>query len=443
MKRIRHFLLPLLCTTLATSTLSAQSTIYYEMEEYTPTIYMIAVGETLQEYDPEASKQQVIDDFMETRRWGFQQAHNPQFIFSTRNNRFALGIGGIVTLRTSYDFNGAMGNIDFIPYDIPMSRGYANRQRVMMDASTSRIFLKAIINSRMLGRVHIYTDMDFRGGDEFSYLPRLRSAYVEVGGFTIGRDVTTFCDLAAAPETIDFQGPNAYNFAFNEMIRYEHSFLRNHLTVGIAAEMPQVSATYGEHFSPIYQRVPDGIAYIQYAWGENRSSHIRASGVIRDMYLHDNVNGKNTTQLGWGAQFSGHIDLGRWVDLYMNGVYGRGITPYIQDLAGAPYDFAYDPSNPERMQTMPMWGWQAAAQINIIPGKMWLAGGYSEVRLEKHNGYLSDNQYHKGDYIFGNAFCNLSPNFTIAVEYLHGSREDMGGSKSSANRVSLMARYNF
>lgn len=443
MKRIRHFLLPLLCTTLATSTLSAQSTIYYEMEEYTPTIYMIAVGETLQEYDPEASKQQVIDDFMETRRCGFQQAHNPQFIFSTRNNRFALGIGGIVTLRTSYDFNGAMGNIDFIPYDIPMSRGYANRQRVMMDASTSRIFLKAIINSRMLGRVHIYTDMDFRGGDEFSYLPRLRSAYVEVGGFTIGRDVTTFCDLTAAPETIDFQGPNAYNFAFNEMIRYEHSFLRNHLTVGIAAEMPQVSATYGEHFSPIYQRVPDGIAYIQYAWGENRSSHIRASGVIRDMYLHDNVNGKNTTQLGWGAQFSGHIDLGRWVDLYMNGVYGRGITPYIQDLAGAPYDFAYNPSNPERMQTMPMWGWQAAAQINIIPGKMWLAGGYSEVRLEKHNGYLSDNQYHKGDYIFGNAFCNLSPNFTIAVEYLHGSREDMGGSKSSANRVSLMARYNF
>lgn len=443
MKRIRHFLLPLLCTTLVASTLSAQSTIYYEMEEYTPTIYMIAVGETLQEYDPEASKQQVIDDFMETRRCGFQQAHNPQFIFSTRNNRFALGIGGIVTLRTSYDFNGAMGSIDFIPYDIPMSRGYANRQRVMMDASTSRIFLKAIINSRMLGRVHIYTDMDFRGGDEFSYLPRLRSAYVEVGGFTIGRDVTTFCDLAAAPETIDFQGPNAYNFAFNEMIRYEHSFLRNHLTVGIAAEMPQVSATYGEHFSPIYQRVPDGIAYIQYAWGENRSSHIRASGVIRDMYLHDNVNGKNTTQLGWGAQFSGHIDLGRWVDLYMNGVYGRGITPYIQDLAGAPYDFAYNPSNPERMQTMPMWGWQAAAQINIIPGKMWLAGGYSEVRLEKHNGYLSDNQYHKGDYIFGNAFCNLSPNFTIAVEYLHGSREDMGGSKSSANRVSLMARYNF
>ena len=381
--------------------------------------------------------------FAETQRRGFQQPHNPQFVFSTHDHRFMLGLGASVNLRTSYDFMGAMGNIDFVPYDIPMSRNYANRQRVMMDASTSRIFLKGIIETDCIGRIVAFTDIDFRGGDEFSYLPRLRSAYVQLMGFTVGRDVSTFCDLEAAPTTVDFQGPNAYNFRFTEMIRYEHSFLRNHLTVGIAAEMPQVSATYGEHFSPIYQRVPDGIAYIQYAWGENRSSHIRASGVIRDMYLHDNVNGKNTTQLGWGAQFSGHIDLGRWVDLYMNGVYGRGITPYIQDLAGAPYDFAYNPSNPERMQTMPMWGWQAAAQINIIPGKMWLAGGYSEVRLEKHNGYLSDNQYHKGDYIFGNAFCNLSPNFTIAVEYLHGSREDMGGSKSSANRVSLMARYNF
>ena len=324
-----------------------------------------------------------------------------------------------------------------------MTKGYSSRQRVMMDASTSKVFMKAIINSRLLGRVVVFTDMDFRGGEQFTYIPRLRSAYVQLCGLTIGRDVTTFCDLAAAPKTIDFQGPNAYNFAFNEMIRYEYSFLRRHLTVGVAAEMPSVNATYGEHFSSIYQRVPDGIAYLQFAWGENRSSHIRATGVIRDMYLHDNLRGRNTTQVGWGVQLSGHIDLGRWVDLYMNGVYGRGITPYIQDLSGSPYDFAYDPQNPERIQTMPMWGWQAAAQINIVPGVCWLSGGYSEVRLEKHNGYLTENQYHKGNYIFGNAFCNVTKNFTVAVEYLHGSRQDMSGKKGNANRVSLMAQYNF
>lgn len=381
--------------------------------------------------------------FAETERHGFQQPHNPQFIFATRDNKFLLGLGASVNLRTSYDFMGAMGNIDFVPYDIPMSRNYANRQRVMMDASTSRIFLKGIIQTNSIGRVVAFTDIDFRGGDEFSYIPRLRSAYVQFLGFTVGRDVSTFCDLMAAPTTVDFQGPNAYNFRFTEMIRYEHTCFRDHITFGVAAEMPVVNATYGEHFSPIYQRVPDGIAYLQYAWGENRTSHLRVSGVIRDMYLHDNRLGKNTTQLGWGVQFSGHIELGRWVDLFMNGVYGRGITPYIQDLTDSPYDFVYAPESPTRLQTLPMWGWQAAAQLNIIPDMLWFAGGYSEVHLEKHKGALSDSQYANGHYIFANAFCNVTRNFTIAVEYLHGGRKDVGGSKGASNRISLMAQYNF
>ena len=313
MKRIRLFALSLLSVAIGAPSAMAQTRIY-EVEEYTPTIYMITVGEEVMNYDPEVVRVAIIEDFVETKRHGFQQAHNPQFIFSTRNNRFSLGIGGMVNLRTSYDLKGAVGNIDFVPYDIPMEKSYATQQRVMMDASTSRLFMKAIVNSNTLGRVYVYTDMDFRGSEEFTYIPRLRSAYVNFLGLTIGRDVTTFCDLGAAPTTIDFQGPNAYNFAFNEMIRYERGFVRNHLNVGIAAEMPSIDATYGEHFSPIYQRVPDGIAYVQYAWGEGKASHVRLSGVIRDMYLHNNSTGENTTQVGWGAQLSGHIEVGKWVD---------------------------------------------------------------------------------------------------------------------------------
>ena len=83
--------------------------------------------------------QSVREDFDATRRHGFQQLHNPQFVFATKNNRFALGIGGEINFRTSYDFKGAVDNIDFIPYNIPMDATYANRQRVMMDASTSRL----------------------------------------------------------------------------------------------------------------------------------------------------------------------------------------------------------------------------------------------------------------------------------------------------------------
>jgi hypothetical protein len=127
----------------------------------------------------------------------------------------------------------------------------------------------------------------------------------------------------------------------------------------------------------------------------------------------------------------------------MNGVYGKGITPYIQDLSGSPYDFAYNPQNPLRMQTMPMWGWQAAAQFNIIPGRVWMSGGYSQVGLEENDGYISANEYHRGQYVFANAFCKATKNLTFAVEYLYGSRKNMDDSKSHANRLSIMAQYNF
>ena len=441
MKKIRLFILSLSALLIWAPQSKAQMALI-EVEEYTPTVFIMA-REGEGRYDKAKIHARVVDDYRETARKGFRQSHKPNFIFASPDNKFSFAVGGSVNLRTSYDFNSVIGNIDFVTYDIPMKSGFADKQRIMMDASTSRIFAKAIINGCPIGRIVIYGAMDFRGGDAYSYIPRLRSAYMQFMGFTIGRDVTTFCDLKAAPTTIDFEGPNAYNFAFTEMIRYEHSFLRNHLTIGVAAEVPTVNGTYGDNFAPIKQRVPDGIAYIQYAWGEKQSSHLRVSGVIRDMYLHDVAKKENTTQVGWGVQLSGHIQATRWVDIYMNGVYGKGITPYIQDLTGSPYDVAYNPENPLHIQTMPMWGWQAAAQVNIIPGRFWVAGGYSEVGLEKKNGYLAKNEYPRGQYVFGNAFLNVHRSFTLAVEYLYGSRKNMDGEMGSANRVSLLMQYNF
>ena len=387
--------------------------------------------------------QSVRDDFAATLREGFQQTHNPQFIFATKNNRFALGIGGEIMLRTSYDMKGAVDNIDFIPYDIPMSATYANRQRIMMDASTSRIFTKAVINSPILGRVVAYMDMDFRGGEEFSYTPHLRSAYVSLLGFTAGRDVTTFCDLKAAPETIDHQGPNAYNFRFATLLRYEANFFQDHFKVGVAAEMPVVSGTYNDNFLPLAQRVPDVPVYLQFAWGENRQSHFRASAVFRNMYLHNARTKENTSLFGWGVQASAHIEVCDYFTLYGNGVYGEGITPYIQDLTGSGLDFTPNPENPEKIQTMPMWSWQVAGQVNIIPSTLFASGGYSTVRVNHSNGYFAETQYKRGTYIFGNVFYQVNPNMRLALEYLHGSRSDMNNTKGEANRLSVMVQYNF
>ena len=376
-------------------------------------------------------------------RAGFQSVDAPNIIFTNAKNSFSLAVGGYVALRASYSFDNAVQNIDMVPYDVPIIGSYASRQALGMDATTSRLYMRAIIHpKRFQMPVTVYFDTDFRGGAEGSYTPRLRSAYVSVAGFTFGRDVTTFCDLTAAPTTIDFQGPNAYNFNFATMIRYERSFLDNHLRAGIAAEMPVVSGSYGETLLPVPQRVPDFPMYVEYLWGKYRQSHIRASAVLRNMYLYNNARQTTTDLFGWGVQLSGNIHITKMLQLFMNGTYGEGITPYIQDLTGSGLDFTPNPADNSRVQTMPMFGWQIAAQVNLSP-TLFISGGYSMVQVQHKNGYYSDNQYNRGQYAFGNIFYSVTARFKIAAEYLWAARKNMDGQHNHANRINILFKYSF
>ena len=419
-----------------------------------PTVYIISVSETdTLSCPPQACNQQdiltknaavksAIEDHKNATRDGFQQTSTPSAIFADKRNTFSFAIGGDVALRAAYSFDRTVGNIDMVPYDVPMTRTPADEQEMRLDASTSRLFIRGIANTKKLGQVHIYMDFDFRGGLAGSYTPRIRSGYGSMLGLTIGRDVSTFCDLTAAPTTIDFQGPNAYNFRFATMLRYEYAFLDNHLKVGAAAEMPGVSGTYGETLMAIPQRVPDFPVYFQYSWGKNRESHIRASAVFRDMYLYNKARSTEEDLFGWGIQFSGNIHITKYLELFMNGIYGEGITRYINDLMGSGLDFTPRPDDPTRVQATPMFGWQAAAQINLLPN-LFISGGYSAVTISKKNGIYSNDMYKQGEYAFGNVFWNLTPRFSLAAEYLYASRKNMDGAKAHSNRINLLAKYSF
>ena len=411
-----------------------------------PTVYLITVSETEAIASPDQAKnvavRAAIDDHRNATRKGFKQVAMPSAIFADKHNNFSFAIGGDVALRAAYSFDRTINNIDVVPYDVPMTLTPADKQEIRMDATTSRLFLRGIANTEKLGQVHIFMDFDFRGGSAGSYTPRIRSGYVSMLGLTVGRDVSTFCDLTAAPTTIDFQGPNAYNFRFTTMIRYEYEFLDRHLKVGAAAEMPSVSATYGETLEAIPQRVPDFPVYFQFAWGENRESHIRASAVFRDMYLYNKARQHEDDLFGWGVQFSGTIHATKYLQLFMNGIYGEGITPYINDLMGSGLDFTPRPDDPTRVQATPMFGWQVAAKGNIL-SDLSVSGGYSAVTVCKKNGFYSADQYRQGQYIFGNVFWQFTPRFVLGAEYLYAHRKNMDGTKAHANRINILAKYSF
>ena len=132
--------------------------------EYSPTVYLVSVNAPQPPADEEALleaavlNQLAIDnairDYIETHHPGFQQDELPHFIFATKQNKFSFSLGGQVTLRASYDFDGISGAQDFIPATIAVPGTYATRQKFGLDGTTSRIFLKAIANSKKTGSCH-------------------------------------------------------------------------------------------------------------------------------------------------------------------------------------------------------------------------------------------------------------------------------------------------
>ena len=181
-----------------------------------PTVYIISVSEKDIIESPNqgccdtamknAAVKAAIEDHKNATREGTQQVALPSAIFADKRNTFSFAIGGDIALRAAYSFDRTVNNIDMVPYNVPMSLTPADKQEIRMDATTSRIFIRGIANTKKLGQVHIFMDLDFRGGASGSYTPRIRSGYVQMLGLTVGRDVSTFCAPTRTQTPYPFPG---------------------------------------------------------------------------------------------------------------------------------------------------------------------------------------------------------------------------------------------
>ena len=231
-------------------------------------------------------KEELINVFEETQRPHFHDPRAPRFLLTDQQGKFALGIGGYLKTTMEYDFNGIVDDVDFIPALIPQPGSTAVRNQFQMDASTSTIFLKLVGRTKHLGNFIVYTAGNFRGsGKTFE----LQNAYLSFLGFTMGYDTGLFMDLAAAPPTIDFQGPDGMTFYRATQLRYEANLIKG-LKVGVGVEMPSVDGTPAKDVRIGKQRMPDIPAYVQYSWA--KASHIRVGGILRSMTYEDQVNNK-------------------------------------------------------------------------------------------------------------------------------------------------------
>lgn len=368
----------------------------------------------------------------------FQEPKAPRFLLLDSKGRFALGIGGYVKATAEYDFGGISDDVDFYPSLIPNKGQTYVRNQFQMDATTSTIFLKLVGRTKNLGEFIVYTAGDFRGGDKVF---ALRNAYISFLGFTAGYDYGSFLDLAAMPPTIDFAGPNGMTIYHATQVRYEHTFPGG-FQFGIGVEMPVVDGITNQHVQISNQRMPNFPAYIQYGW--NQSSHIRLAGIVRNMTYDNLVARKAESIAGWGVLAATTFNLGSRLNVFAEGVYGRGISQFLNDLSNLDIDIVPNPDKGGRMEVLPMMGWYAGLRYNFSP-KVFISSTYSQSRLYSKNDFpqTPSDRYRYGQYLVANIFYNVTSNLQLGAEYLRGWRTDFDREKRHANRINLSAQYNF
>ncbi len=353
------------------------------------------------------------------------------------DKKVKFNVSGFVNFRVAYQLGGIVNDLDMITYDIPVPGDYASKNELDFDASTSRVNLEVITNTDFFGEVKAYVSTDFRGGD---YNLNLREAYLEFSSLLFGQTFTNFCDLSASPTTVDFEGPNSYNPNFNLMVRYRKQ-LNDDIMLSAALEMPQISMTATDNLKEVPQILPDLTVFGEYIWGQ---SHVRASAVIRSLRYYNDDKDKYQSRCGWGVQLSGKMNLTKKLSTMYQGVYGQGITPYIQDITGSGLDLVEDPEDASKLQALPMYGFFVAMQYNFTD-TFFSSGGYglSGVRSKNDFDEISPDSYNFAQYIFVNMFCNLFDNCQLGFEYLRGTRRNMDKQSNHANRVQAMIQYNF
>ena len=191
----------------------------------------------------------------------------------------------------------------------------------------------------------------------------------------------------------------------------------------------------------MYQRVPDIPAYVQYSWNKSKS-HIRASGIYRNLTYEDKTRDKAVNVTGWGTQLSGCLYMNKIVSLSGQIVYGKGLSAYIADLQGNGYSLMPEMNMNNRLFAPEVLSWFASTQINLTP-KMPMTFVYSQVRLPGKTKDFAAADYKYSQYILANIFYNFNSWVNVGLEYIYGTRENFDNAKGHSNRIQTAVQVNF
>ena len=278
-----------------------------------------------------------------------------------------------------------------------------------------------------------FAEMDFfthGDGNEVvsnSYSPRLRHAFIKYDKWTFGQTWSTFQDVAALPEALDFVGPaESTTFIRQSMIRYTDGALE------LAVENPQTFVSGGTRD---LSTVPDLIA--RYTFKLDGGSYVKLAGLVRSLKVQDTGSGQ-ADATAWGISASTKVAFDGGSDLRAMLTYGDGVGRYI-GLGFVPdgyIDVNGDIATAEALAYFVAYRgqWNDKWRSNVM---------YGNTSIDYDNDVAAAALNDTGSSIHFNVIHNVLPKLDIGGEIIFGERELVNGTDGDFTRFMLSAKYAF
>lgn len=331
---------------------------------------------------------------------------------------------------------GSAGSQFYIPSTIPVSGATSEGPEADLQGRESRINFRSSHGLANGDQLDTYIEVDFfvsPGGNERvsnSYNPRLRHAFFKYNNWLFGQTWSTFQDVDALPENLDFIGPaESTTFVRQAQVRYTSGPWE------FAVENPETTVTpFGGGASIVADDggMPDIVA--RYTLG-TRSGYLKAAALFRQLTCE--AIGVDDTETGFGISLSGKHEFGR-DDIRWMATWGRGTGRYLglNTANGVVLD------ENGLLTAIDQWG--AFVSLRHFWSDKWRSNLTYGYLSNDHDVTLTGLAETRDVFsIHANLLYEPVPGLTVGSEVLFAERTLESGASGDMTRFLLSARYAF
>jgi len=353
--------------------------------------------------------------------------------FGIPNTPARLKVDGYAKLDAIFDprpaGNADQFNVGGIPIDLAEAERVANTN---IHARQTRVQLDFRSPSALGSDFRAFAEIDFFGSSG-AVDPRMRHFYGQLQNVLLGQTWSTFTDVDAFPDQLDFAGPAGISFLRQPQVRYTRPLAKGQsLALGIekaTVQAPQITST-GSSYTP----APDFIVRYRF---ERPLGHVQLGSLSR--VLGYRIETRNRKHYGYALNASGGLKVfgDDRVMGYVMG--GRGAARYVDNISGLNSDVDLDDSGTD-VEALGVFGTYVAF-THRWPHRLrsTVVYGYSSI---DNTAAQSATAYKDGHYVSGNLLFNpMGGGLNVGVEYLYGSKAQRDGASGNASRIQFAAKY--